>query len=117
MQQPFKLALISALFAMKSVAQLEVFLFDCNTVGCDCNGADAGRFIDGGSNIGQCQNINVGFGPTAVGLSGGSSVHCEMFESNDCSGIEQSVGIHSGQTFGCTGTTIGVFGSFKCFTR
>lgn len=100
---------------MSSVAQLEVFLFECDD--CKCSGADAGRFVDGGSNIGQCQNINVGFGPVAVGLSGGSSAHCTMFASNDCSGVEENVGIHSGQTFGCTATEIGAFGSFKCFTR
>ncbi|PVI02675.1 hypothetical protein DM02DRAFT_653338 [Periconia macrospinosa] len=115
MQHPFKLALVSALFAMSSVAQLDVSLFGCTD--CKCSGADGGRFEDGGSIIGQCQNINVGFGPVAVGLSGGSSAHCTMFATGDCSGVEENVGIHSGQSFGCTGTKIGVFGSFKCFTR
>jgi hypothetical protein len=47
-------------------------------------------------------------------LSGSSLDKCTLFDSGDCSGTSQSVGIHSGQTFGCTGTQIGSFGSISC---
>lgn len=109
------IVLLSALFAAHSTAQLDVYTYPCS--GCNCNGAFVSEFVDNGSNIGQCIAISVGYGPTAVGLSGGSSAHCTMYASNDCTGTQQSVGINNGQTFGCTDSTIGTFASLQCYTR
>jgi hypothetical protein len=48
-------------------------------------------------------------------LSGSSHDKCTLFKTGDCKGINQAVGIHSGQTWGCTGTQIGGnFGSISC---
>ena len=102
-------ALLSASFTIPALA-LEAFTYPCTN--CKCNGATV---VDIGPNEQSgCVNINVGYGPAAIGLSGSSLDKCTLFDSGDCSGTSQSVGIHSGQTFGCTGTQIGSFGSISC---
>jgi hypothetical protein len=104
-------ALLSASFTVPALA-LEVFVFPCFESQCNCNGATVLNI--GPNEQSGCVNINTGFAAFAVGLSGSSLDHCTMFTSGDCTGINQSVGINGGQTFGCTDNQIGVFGSLSC---
>jgi hypothetical protein len=103
-------ALLSASFTVPVLA-LQGFAYPCTD--CRCNGATV---LDIGPNTRSgCVNINTGFGPVAIGLSGSSHDKCTLFKTGDCKGINQAVGIHSGQTWGCTGTQIGGnFGSISC---
>jgi hypothetical protein len=101
--------LLSASFTVPALA-LETIVFPCTN--CKCSGATVANI--GPNEQTGCVNINVGFGPAAIGLSGAPADKCTIFRSGDCSGESQSVGIHSGQTFGCTGTQIGTFSSVSC---
>ncbi|KAF3482220.1 uncharacterized protein GIQ15_04979 [Arthroderma uncinatum] len=107
------IAILPALLAVPVFGQLDVYAHPCSD--CKCNGAFLHQFKNG-DDPNHCYNINVGFGPYSVGLKGGDSVSCQMYHSSDCSGLQQSVGIKKGQSYGCTGTQIGSFGSYKCTT-
>ena len=102
-------ALLSASFIVPALA-LEAYTYGCTN--CDCSGASV---VNIGANAKSgCVNINVGYGPVAIGLSGSPRDQCTLFVSGDCTGSSQSVGISKGQTFGCTGSQIGSFGSISC---
>jgi hypothetical protein len=92
-------ALLSASFIVPALA-LEAYTYGCTN--CDCSGASV---VDIGANAKSgCVNINVG----------SPRDQCTLFVSGDCTGSSQSVGISKGQTFGCTGSQIGSFGSISC---
>src|ERR1700737_1265160 len=50
---------------------------------------------------GQTPCLSLGFGSyVAAGLTAGTT--CSLYFQSGCQGAHQSVGVHSGQTFGCT---------------
>ena len=103
-------ALLSASFTVPALA-LEVFAFPC-TNQCECNGATLLNI--GPNQQSGCVKIDVGLTALAVGLSGSKNDKCTMFTSGDCTGINQDVGITPHNTFGCTNSQIGAFGSLSC---
>ncbi|KAH7321691.1 hypothetical protein BKA65DRAFT_86656 [Rhexocercosporidium sp. MPI-PUGE-AT-0058] len=105
--------LVPALLGSLCAAQGIQFNYPCSS--CGCNSATEAHFSNGDFNIGRCLPLGGTF--QSVGLSGGSSFHCQMFSSTDCSGTLQNVGIKSGETFGCTNHQIPSFRSARCWTQ
>ena len=61
---------------------------------------------------GQCNSLTSG--ASSIGISE-HGVTCTVYDSGDCTGKGQSVGIEGGTVFGCSNTQVGWIKSVRCY--
>jgi hypothetical protein len=92
------------------LAQAESF-YAYTCYGCGCN-----AFQGLGTNVKEsCQNLNQGAAAFGIGTEKYSGTYCTLFSEPNCGGESQNVGVHSGETWGCTDSNIGWAQSVLCF--
>ncbi|KAJ0417542.1 hypothetical protein BJY00DRAFT_315834 [Aspergillus carlsbadensis] len=79
--------------------------------GCNCNGFQS--FND--DKFENCVDLLQGAASWGVSATPLDGVFCTLYSGKGCSGSEQNVGHHNGQSWGCTNSNIGWVQSVKCW--
>ncbi|MCJ1404363.1 hypothetical protein MMC11_007588 [Xylographa trunciseda] len=108
MQLTLRLLALTILSSLTTIHASSFYAYSCD--GCNCN-----AFQSLGSGIiGGCANLEDGAAAIGISAAAGSQVTCRLFTDYDCESPYQSIGVASGQTWGCTNAQNGWVYSILC---